>query len=325
MFIEQAFKAKHEFWRYLVGSLIIGTAAVLGQMLVVVAFIFKFISEGKGLDELAKLDESNMFKILDSNLLLFLLMFSFVLALLAIILVLKTIHQQKLKSIITTRKRLDWKRIWFAFLFWGLLSSGLVLLDFFYLNPDDYAVNFKLNKFIILAIIAIVLIPVQTSVEELVFRGYLMQGFGLLAKNRWFPLLMTSLIFGLLHIGNPEVAKLGYSTLIFYIGTGLFLGILTLMDEGMELALGFHAANNLFIALLVTSDYTAIQTESILKEVVEPEVSIMDSIVPVFILFPILIFIFAKVYKWKNWKEKLFGKIKEPPIENDKIIVESIN
>jgi hypothetical protein len=31
---------------------------------------------------------------------------------------------------------------------------------------------------------------------------------------------------------------------VYYIGTGLFLGILTLMDE-MELALGFHAANNL--------------------------------------------------------------------------------
>jgi hypothetical protein len=31
---------------------------------------------------------------------------------------------------------------------------------------------------------------------------------------------------------------------VYYIGTGLFLGI-TLMDEGMELALGFHAANNL--------------------------------------------------------------------------------
>jgi hypothetical protein len=30
---------------------------------------------------------------------------------------------------------------------------------------------------------------------------------------------------------------------VYYIGTGLFLGILTLMDEGMELALGFHANN----------------------------------------------------------------------------------
>jgi hypothetical protein len=32
------------------------------------------------------------------------------------------------------------------------------------------------------------------------------------------------------------------------------------MDEGMELALGFHAANNLVSALLFTSDWSAFQT-----------------------------------------------------------------
>jgi hypothetical protein len=41
---------------------------------------------------------------------------------------------------------------------------------------------------------------------------------------------------------------------------------------------------------------------------------------PVFIIFPILLFIFSKVYKWNNWKEKLFGKIIEPPTEDYKII-----
>lgn len=143
-----------------------------------------------------------------------------------------------------------------------------------------------------------------------------MQGFGTLAKNNWFPLVMTSLIFGLLHIANPEIDKLGYSLMIYYIGTGLFLGIITLMDEGIELALGFHAANNLFTALLVTSDWTAFQTHSILKDVSEPKLEFIDMVLPVFIIFPIFIFIFAKKYGWKNWNDKLFGKVKEPPKEN---------
>lgn len=164
------------------------------------------------------------------------------------------------------------------------------------------------------------MIPIQTSVEELIFRGYLMQGFGLLAKNRWFPLLMTSLIFGLLHLGNPEVAKMGYITMVYYISTGLFLGILVLMDDGLELSLGFHAANNLFTALLVTSDWTAFQTYSILKEVSKPEVG-LEIVFPVFIVFPILLFVFAKKYNWTNWKEKLTGKLAVIPeqinIKND--------
>jgi hypothetical protein len=153
-----------------------------------------------------------------------------------------------------------------------------------------------------------------------VFRGYLMQGFGMLAKNRWFPLLMTSLIFGGLHIANPEVGQLGYVVMVYYIGTGLFLGIMTLMDDGTELALGFHAANNLFTAMLVTADWTAFQTHSILKDVSEPNLEFLDVVFPVFIMFPIILFIFSKVYKWNNWKEKLFGDIHEPPAEDYKII-----
>jgi hypothetical protein len=138
-----------------------------------------------------------------------------------------------------------------------------------------------------------------------------MQGFGTLAKNKWFPLLLTSLIFGGLHFFNPEVAKLGNIIMIYYIGTGLFLGIITLMDEGMELALGFHAGNNLVGVLLVTADWTAFQTESILKDVSNPEAG-FQVILPVFIIYPIFLFIMAKVYKWNRWKEKLIGPVVSP-------------
>jgi hypothetical protein len=129
-------------------------------------------------------------------------------------------------------------------------------------------------------------------------------------------LIVTSLVFGSLHIANPEVEKLGYIIMVYYIGTGLFLGIMTLMDEGMELSLGFHAANNLFTALLVTADWTAFQTHSVLKDMSEPTAAgVMDIFMPVFVMFPILLFIFAKKYKWTNWNEKLFGRVEEPKVE----------
>ncbi len=317
MYIAQAFKAKHEFWRYLVGSIIIFAASFVGQMPLLVVIMFKLVQEGKGLQSF---DESTMYSLLDSNLFLFLILLSFAFGFVGLFLAVKYIHEQAMKAIATSRIKLDWKRIWFAFIFWGVISSGLVLLDYFYLNPEGYEFNFEPQRFLILCVIAIALIPIQTSLEEYVFRGYLMQGFGMLAKNRWFPLLMTSLIFGLLHILNPEVEKLGYSIMVYYIGTGLFLGIITLMDEGLELALGFHAANNLFTALLVTADWTAFQTHSILKDTAEPELGFIDLVLPVFVIFPILLLIFAKVYKWKNWKEKLFGEIHQPASEDYKII-----
>jgi len=96
--------------------------------------------------------------------------------------------------------------------------------------------------------------------------------------------------------------------MVYYIGTGLLLGIMTLMDEGMELALGFHAANNLISALLITSDWTAFQTDSILKDKSTPSAG-FEIILPVFIIFPLILLIFSKKYNWSNWKEKLLGKI----------------
>jgi len=135
------------------------------------------------------------------------------------------------------------------------------------------------------------------------------------SKTKLLPLVITSVIFGTMHIANPEVEKMGYIILIYYIGTGFFLGIITLMDEGMELALGFHAANNLVTALLVTSDWSAFQTNSVFKDVSEPSAG-FEILVPVLIIFPLLLFIFSKKYNWSNWKEKLTGTIEIKEIES---------
>ena len=125
-----------------------------------------------------------------------------------------------------------------------------------------------------------------------------------------------------MHIANPEVEKLGYEILVYYIGTGFFLGILTLMDEGLELAIGFHAANNLITALLVTANWTAFQTDSILIDISTPSLG-ADVYVPIFIVFPILLFVFSKKYGWINWKEKLTGKVEKPLMINQSEVFES--
>lgn len=319
MFIKQAFKVEHDFWRYLLGSLVVIIASTIGQLPLLGAVIWKEI-EQSGTAGLKDINEQSMYSMLEPNLFLFLILISFVVGFIGLYIVVKFLHKQTMTSLATSRPKLDWKRIWFTFIFWGILSSGLVLLDYFYLSPENYEFNFEPKRFAILVVIAVALIPFQTSLEEYIFRGYLMQGFGTLAKNRWFPLVMTSVIFGGLHIVNPEVGKLGYSIMIYYIGTGFFFGIMTLMDEGTELALGFHAANNLFTALLVTTDWTAFQTHSILKDVSEPELGMIDFIIPIFIMYPILLLILSKVYKWSDWKGKLFGNIEEPPKEDYKII-----
>ena len=120
--------------------------------------------------------------------------------------------------------------------------------------------------------------------------------------------LVPSVIFGLMHIGNPEVAELGYEILVYYIGSGLFFGAMTLIDEGTELALGFHASNNLVGALLVSSDWTAFQVPSVFKDVGAPSFGI-DALIPVLVVYPLVLWILARKYQWSSIGLKLFGKI----------------
>lgn len=317
MYITQAFNVLHDWWRYLIGLLVVIFAVVIGQIPFTVAVFFKAFESG---ENIFGMDETQMMGMLESNLNLFLMLLSFAAGLVGVFFVVRTLHKQTITSLTTARQKIDWGRILFAFLLWGILSSSFVIADY-YMNPENYQWNFKMAPFLILLLISVVFIPLQTSFEEYLFRGYLMQGIGVISKTRWLPLAITSLIFGLLHIANPEVEKMGYIIMIYYIGTGLFLGIMTLMDDGMELALGFHAANNLFTALLVTADWTAFQTHSILKDISNPSAAgFFDVFLPVFVLFPILLFIFSKKYRWTNWKDKLFGHVEEPIKEDYKIL-----
>jgi len=305
MYIKQAFNFIHNWWLYIAGLAIIVVAVVLGQIPYTIILIAKATEAGL---DLQNLDLSQTMGLIESNLNLFLMLLPFAAGFLGIFFVAKALHQQSVRSLTTSRSKIDWKRFWFAFLFWGIISSGLVLIDH-YMSPENYVFNFKLVPFLILAGIAIVLVPLQTSFEEYLFRGYLMQGIGVLCKNKWVPLIITSVLFGILHIANPEIEKLGYILLVHYIGTGFFLGIITLMDEGLELALGFHAANNLFTALLVTADWTAFQTNSVLRDISDPDIGSIEIFASVLIIYPILIFVFANVYKWNNWKDKLIGSV----------------
>jgi membrane protease YdiL (CAAX protease family) len=321
MFIAQAFKGLHDWWRYVVGLIIALIGVAVFSVPHMTAIAFKALKDG-ALDPSKMGDTAYLMGLFDSNLNLVFILLPFAGGLLFLFGAVKWLHKQSLTSLTTARPKIDWKRFWTIFFFWGILSSGLIVLDYS-MSPEDYVWNFELQPFLILCVIAIILVPIQTSFEEYLFRGYLMQGLGVVTKYKWIPLVVTSAVFGMLHIANPEVDKLGPIIMVYYIGTGLFLGIMTLMDEGLELALGFHAANNLFVALLVTADWTAFQTHSILKDMSDPKAAeFADIFMPVFIMFPIMLLILSKMYKWTDWKGKLFGKVIEPSKQNYKVLEE---
>jgi len=299
-FLEQINSGDISFVSYLKGSLIFIFFHFIGQ----IPLSIYLISQSDLIK--GQMDQFELLTILPYNISLFLILLPFVATLPFVYLVVTRVHNQSFTSLISSRKKVDYGRIVFSFILWGGISTVMVFTNYI-MSPEDYEWNFKPLPFLILFLISIVMIPIQTSVEEFIFRGYLMQGFGVLFKNRWSPLLFTSVIFGMLHLWNPEIDKLGIHLIWYYIGTGLFLGIITLMDDGIELALGFHAANNLVTALLVTASWTAFQTESLLIDNSEPSLG-KELILTLALIYPLLAFIFAKKYKWTKGMAHLTNK-----------------
>ena len=300
-FIQQAYKGKNDWWRYIITIAIVMSPFILNfVMYLVLPELFKQLYK----------DMENF----QGNKNLFLLenLFPFVVLLVFLFLFVKFLHQRSVTSLVTSRSKIDWKRVFYAFGLWFFISIVFLAIGI-YMDSDSLIWNFKPIPFLFLVLISLVFLPLQTSLEELLFRGYLMQGLGVLVKNRWVPLLITSVLFGLLHSLNPEVEKLGYGIMVFYIGTGLLFGITTLVDEGTELALGMHAANNIMAAIFVTANWTAFQTDALYIDTSEPSLG-WETYFPVFILYPIVLLILSKKYGWKNWQEKLFGKIEKPTL-----------
>jgi membrane protease YdiL (CAAX protease family) len=161
---------------------------------------------------------------INKSLLLALMMGMFVFTMLFLWLALKFIQKKSFTSIITGYDKIRWKRYFFSFGVWGILITILTIASYL-ISPQDIEIRFNASEFAILLIVAVTLIPIQTATEELIFRGYLMQGFGLAFKNGIAPLLITSVLFGLMHASNPEAKAHGLLIMMpYYIFFGAFLG-----------------------------------------------------------------------------------------------------
>lgn len=303
MYIEQIRKQTNASWLYVVGVFILGIVLLIGNLPFGVVLMRKIGANA------TQLTMTEQLQVLPPNTTLFLLLLPFALVFGAILIVTKVLHKLSLRELITSRSKVDWQRIGFGF---GsvLVASILMLIASYFIDPTSIQWNFKPKAFAVLVVISVLMVPLQTSAEELFFRGYLMQGLGRIFPMRLVPFVLSSTLFGLLHFANPEVDKLGDIILITYLTTGFFLGAISLMDEGIELALGFHAGNNLFLSLFLTSDWTVFQTDSLFLDVSEPNV-LMYIIGPL-VIYTFLFLVYAKKYKWKNYTAHL---ISSPTVE----------
>lgn len=309
-FITAPFKGRNSFWRYFTGSVTPFIVSNLIGAIPLVVVMFAYAGDGVMPAKGGMPD----FKAMGINLNFgfFLTVFPFVLAFFTLALLIKPLNERSFGTVINGGKKIRWGRIFFSATVWTAVAA-LWLFYSMRTDPGSYVLNNTSTSLITLAILALTMIPLQAGFEEILFRGYLIQGFAFFSHNRWLPIVVTSVLFGLMHGINPEVKEYGFFIMMpQYIFFGLVFAVLTMMDDGIELAIGAHAANNAFLSVFITNKDSALQTPSIFEQLEYDPIMEFGGLVAMSLLF---IAILAIVYKWKDIR-KLYGRINVPQERN---------
>ena len=190
--------------------------------------------------------------------------YPFIIGIIGVWLAVKLLHRKDLTHVVTGRASFDYNRTVYAILIGLILYSGWFLVGVAVFQDEIrfQAPNFW--EYLTFFLFAIVLVPYQAGFEEVFFRGYILQRFILLGRSKWFLVSASAVVFVLPHLLNPEPWAYGpvpyiLSLLLF----GAFVTVITLLDGGIELAVGYHALNNLFITLVSNTEVSAVQTPSL--------------------------------------------------------------
>ena len=289
-FLYAARLGRNEWWRYVLTVVVVLFATlVLGSVPQVAGLLFvMFDSSPATTVDLG----TGAFVGLNPTLSFSLLVFPFVCWFASLLLAVAVLHRRHPRTLVTSGPRIRWGRLLAGGAVWAALVSGMSLLEAV-LFPGRYAFTPDLSVLLPFTVVAVILIPIQTSAEELFFRSYVLQGAGLLVRRPVVLAVLSGLLFALPHIANPEVAANFVAVMGFYFIFGAALAALTLRDGGAELALGVHAANNLFTALFANFEGSALQTPALFTASgFDPWYNLIGSVVALLVLY----FVFARVW-----------------------------
>lgn len=187
------------------------------------------------------------------------------------------LQRRPLITLITTRSQFDWYRVWqgFAVLF---AITGVSLAIECLLYPGRYTFNTDSTRLLLFVPLVLMLTPLQAATEELVFRGFLMQSLRSFTRSPVLIIIVSSVIFMVPHLWNPE-AEHGMLIIVQYVLIGAFFAVITLRDGRLELAIGAHAAINIFIALVAAYPDSALNTPALLiADILDPLYSLASLI-----------------------------------------------
>ena len=133
-------------------------------------------------------------------------------------------------------------------------AAGVVVLGI--VSPESVALDPGTSwdgRLALMLLLVLLLAPLQSMSEELVFRGLAMNVIGSWLRSPWWAVLIPVPFFVFGHIYDvPGLISVGVFAVV--------MGLLTLWTSGLEAAIAFHTVNNFFafgLAILTGADLNA--------------------------------------------------------------------
>jgi uncharacterized protein len=147
------------------------------------------------------------------------------------------VHQVRPHWLWSVEGRLRWRYFLVCLAIAAVAINAVVLLSTLVEAPPEWSAQAGFLGFLVVILLTS---PLQAIAEEVFFRGYLLQALGSMVARPWFGVVVSALVFALLH---------GAQNLPLFLdrlGFGLLAAVLVWRTGGLEAAIAAHIINNVF-------------------------------------------------------------------------------
>ena len=155
------------------------------------------------------------------------------------------VHQVRPRWLSSVGPGIRWRYLLGCLAIAAVALNGALLLSTMVQEPLKFGVQQGFWGFLVVIVLTS---PIQAVAEEIFFRGYLMQALGSLVRTPWFGVIVSSVVFALLH--GTQNLPLFVDRLAF----GLLAAILVWRTGGLEAGIAAHVINNVCAYLIAGSD-----------------------------------------------------------------------
>ncbi len=254
-YLDWANRGRSSGWLYLAGAVGILAIWLMGSVILALPLVLDPTAiEADGSFDLGAVWLNNLVALI-----------TFVPLFVAVPLVVRFVHGRPWQTVITPFRSFSFRLMAIGAGVW----SGLLLVSIVFgllLGTDEIEWVFDPAVFIPNLIVLLALLFIQTTAEELFFRGYLAQWIAKATRSRWILSLAIGAIFTVPHMLNPEVIGLGGLEYLLgisgYFMVGFALTWVCVSSGTIELAVGAHFANNFLVSVLISPENSVLGSAS---------------------------------------------------------------